>query len=486
MPSSIEEIVDKRGVSAILEGSVRKVGSEVRISVKLFDGKTDTLIWSETYERVLSDVFSIQSDVAQGVARELKVILTSKEIDLIRKKPATTSSLAYNFYLKGNDYWSRLNAPLALEMYSKAISEDSLFVDAYARRASMHLHFCWLKIEGWPGHDVLARKDIAKGFQLDPESIEVKYAEAVFHYMIDRDYDRSIKILNELKKDAPNMAELYAYVSYNLRRQGKWEESINELKQGILLDPFNANYIINLAETYKALHQFDSMIDCLKQGLSMVPDYKKFNRNIFRAFICKTGDLSTAMIESGLRENDIPYRVYYYTRQYDKLLEFIGNNFTLNSSQSYYHPKTYELARIYYLSGHNPQCKIYADSTITFLKDKIKENPDDDRLYATLGKCYAFNGDVSQAVAFGQKAVDLLPIEIDANQGAIREQELMEIYICTGKYDLALDKIEFLLSIPSRLNLGNLMIDPIYDNFRSLPRFQKIINSAHLYNENAL
>ena len=177
---------------------------------------------------------------------ELKATLTPGETELIQKKPATSNSLAYDFYLKGNDYWARANAPLALEMYTKAISEDSIFASAYARRAFMHLHFYWLKLEGWLGHDTLAWEDIRKAYQLDPESIDAKLAEATFYYMIDRDYDKSIKILNELKGYAPNMAELYAYVSYNLRRQAKWEESINELKQGILLDPLNANYISNL------------------------------------------------------------------------------------------------------------------------------------------------------------------------------------------------------------------------------------------------
>ena len=148
------------------------------------------------------------------------------------------------------------------------------------------------------------------------------------------------------------------------------------------------------------------------------------------------------------------------------------------ADESTYKTKTSELALIYYLSGNKSLCKIYSDSTITDLEQKLKDIPDDDRFYPPLGKCYAFNGNVKQAIASGKKAVNLKPIKLDAYQGAIKEQDLMEIYIFTGNYDLALDKIEYLLSIPGWLSVGRLIIDPVFDNLRSSPRFQKIIENA--------
>ena len=474
----VSEIASELGVAHILEGSVRKDEHRVRITIQLIDAINDRHLWAESYDKKLINVFDIQRDVAQKVAKELKATLTSRETDLIEKKPATSNSLAYDFYLKGNDYWAQYNAPLALEMYSKAINEEPLFASAYGRRASMHTHFCWLKIEGWLGHDSLARIDIQKGFQLDPESIDTKYAEAVYYYMIDRNYDRSIKILNELKKIAPNMGELYAYVSYNLRRLGKWEESIDEIEQGILLDPFNANYVSNIISTRQILHQYDKQIENSRNGLSLMPDFKGFKRSIFTAFLNKTGNLRTALNESGLKDKDVQYEVLYYTRQFDILIDFINREFTLITDQSNYHPKTYQLALIYYLNGMTSQCKIYADSTIIFLKEQIKEIPYDSRLYSTLGKCYALIGNVEEALNNGRRSVNLLPISLDAWQGPGREQDLLEIYIITENYELAMDKIEYLLSIPSWLSIGKLMIDPIFDDLRSLPQFQEIINEA--------
>jgi TolB-like protein len=477
---SLKEIAHELGVSAILEGSVRKIGNNVRITAQLIDTKTDTHLWSETYERDLSDVFSIQSEVAQNVARKLKATLTSKETGLIQNAPSTTNQLAYDYYLKGNDYWSRYETFLALDMYSKAIQEDSLFTAAYAQRAKTHIYVFWEKYEGFQGHDLSGKEDIKKGLQINPESPEMRFAEAVAYYQLDRNYDKSLKILTELKAIEPNMAELYAYSSYVLRRQGKIEESINELKRAIQLDPFNANYIDNLSQTYPFLHQYDKGIESARQGLSLIPDYKNFRNLIF--WFCRnmTGDLQVSLKESGLKEEDVQYEVYYYSRQYDKLIEFIGKEFIIVTDEDRYEPKTYQFALIYYLSGKTSLSKIYADSAIIDLREKIKESPDDDRFYSTLGKCYAFSGNDKEAIACGKKAVDLKPVKLDALRGKSKEQYLMEIYILTGNYDMALDKIEYLLSVPSWLSTGEILINPLYDKIRSLPRFQKIINSAQL------
>ena len=491
---SIKEIARELGVTSILEGSVQKIGNNVRITAQLIDARTDAHIWSEIYDKDLSDIFSIQSEVAQKVASELKARLTPEETDLIRNATLTTNQLAYDFYLRGNDYFSKYEIFPALDMFSKAIEEDSLFTSAYAKRAIVHIFIVWDRLEGWKGHDVKAREDIMKGLQLDPESATIRFAEAVADYHLYRNYEEALGILSELKTIEPNEADLYAYTSFILRRQGKFDESINESEKSIQLDPFNATYIDNLALSYELLHRYDDQIECSRRGLSLIPDYSYFKQYIFSAYLDKTGDLEIATKESGLKEDEIRYGVftfslqiekvayygiYYYKGQYDKLIDFIKMDKSAEIDQLIYHPADYELALACYLKGEKSLSKIYADSAILHLKEKIMEMPDDDRLYATLGKCFAFSGDVEEAIACGQKAVDLKPVKLDFYQGVAKEQDLMEIYIFTGQYDNALDKIEYLLSVPSWLSFGKLTIDPVFDKLRSLPRFQKIIENAH-------
>jgi tetratricopeptide (TPR) repeat protein len=485
---SLMEIAHELGVSALLEGSVQKIGNKVRITAQLIDPKTGFHLWSETFDRDLSDIFLIQSEVAQNVARELKAKLTSKETQLIQNAPITTNQLAYDFYLKGNDYWSKYETSLAIDMYSKAIQEDSLFTAAYAQRAKLHLYFYWDKLEGWEGHDLKAKEDIKKGNLLNPELPELKLAMAIAYYFLDRDYDNALKTIKELKAEEPNMADLYAFTSYILRRQGKWEESISEAKQSIQMDPFNANYIDNLSSTYGLLHQYDNQIECCRQGLALIPDHINFNHIIFYAYLDMTADLKVSLKESGLKEENVQYQIYYYTKQYSKLIELIKiNDLKLNIeyntqfanliNELTYHPKIFNLSLIYYLNGQKSLCNVYTDSTVAFLTEKLKEMPNDDRIYSTLGKCYAFSGNINKAIASGKKAVNMMPIKLDAVRGIVEEQDLMGIYVLTDNYDQALDKIEYLLSVPSWMSAGKLIIDPIFDNLRGLPRFQKIIDS---------
>jgi tetratricopeptide (TPR) repeat protein len=380
-------------------------------------------------------------------------------------------------------------------MFSQAIKEDSLFTAAYAQRARIHFYIFWNKNKGWPGHDLLGKDDIKRGLKLDHESSDIKFAQAVSYYHIEREYDKALKILNELKIVMPNMADVYAYIGYILRRQGKLEKSIIELKQAIQLDPFNASYRSNLSQTFQLLHQYDNQLECAKQGLMLIPEYKRFRDYIFSAIINKTGDLKGALNMSGLKEDEVWYGsnvsrretegditsngIFYYNRQYDKLIESIYKDTLIITSQTTYRPKAYELALSYFLEGKTSLCKIYADSAILNLKEKIREIPDDDRFYATLGKCYALSGNDLEAFAYGRKAIELKPISLDTYQGTVKEQDLMEIYIFCGKFDEALDKIEYLLSVPSWLSKGILMIDPIFDPLREKSRFQKILKTDY-------
>ncbi len=471
----LKEIAQELGVSTILEGSIQKIGNNVRITVQLIDAKTDTHLWSQIYDRSLSDIFFIQSEVAQNIARALKVTLTFKETSLIQTTPPTRNQVAYDYYLKGNNS----NSLLAVDMYTKAIQEDPLFAEAYAKRARSYLSIWWNKNKGWQGSDLKARDDIKKAIDLNPKLTEPKIAQAYFYYFVNRDYDNALKVIGRLKTESPNMADLYTLSSYILRRQGKWQESLNEAKIGIQLDPYNAQAINDLASTYQLLHQYDNQIDCAKQGLSLITDYKNFNRHIFNAFLHKSQDVKIALKESGLREEDFQYEIDFYLNQYDKLIEFIKKDTVQYTTQFMYEPKTYRIAFIHYLKGNIDLSKIHADSALIHLKQRIKEDPNDDRYLATIGKCYALIGNKQEAVNCGKKAVELKPMKLDAWQGVIKEQDLMEIYILTGNYDLALDKMEYLLSIPSGLHKSNLSINPIYDRLSDLPRFQKILKTEY-------
>ncbi len=476
---SSKEIGHELDVSALLEGSVQKIGNKVRITTQLIDTRTDTHLWSEKYDRDLSDIFSIYSDVAQSVAREMKVKLIPKEIILIKPVTLTNNQISYDYYLKGIAFQSKLESPASIEMFSKAIQEDPGFAAAYARRSRSHSFIYWTKrIAGWNNHNTLALNDLLKASELNPDLPEVKIAHLYYYYQVKRDYENALKTINDLKLETPNFADLYSLSGFIMRRIGQYEKSINEQKTGMQLDPFNISRIIELADTYTLVDQYDNSIACNRQGLTFFPETKSFKSRIYAAYLCKTSDPQIALKESGLNESDVRYDLYYFNRQFEEAIEVTKHDTLSFSDQFDYYSTANIIAFLYFLAGNKSLSKVYADSAIMDLKEKIKEFPDDDRFYASLGFCYVYTGNFKEAIACGEKAVALKPVKLDALQGAVKEEDLMNLYVLTGNTDLALDKMENLLSMPSNLHAGRIMIDPIYDKLRDLPRFKQIINSV--------
>jgi tetratricopeptide (TPR) repeat protein len=167
--------------------------------------------------------------------------------------------------------------------------------------------------------------------------------------------------------------------------------------------------------------------------------------------------------------------ILYLQRQFDKLLQTAK----YYEDQFDYRPRSLNLAIVNYLSSNAAQCKLYADSAITEIELLIKESPDDDRYYAALAYANGFAGDKKKAMENISKAVKLKPLTLDAWQGFKKELDLAKIYILTGENDLAMDKIEYLLTIPGELSVPLLKLDPAVDKLRSLPRFQKILKTEY-------
>jgi len=474
----ITEIGKELNVNYLVEGSVGREGNNLKIWVQLIDSKKDKHLWSDDYLKEINNagqIYSLQSEIARDISAALKTILSPGEIQEIEKKP-TENLEAYNYYLLGNNYLSKYNLTSAFNLYSKAIREDPSFTDAYARRARIYLSLFWTRQGNWENYYIKAQEDITKGLETDPESYELRSVLA-FAYYINRDFVKALNILEDLKKEAPKMAELYQNMADVFRRQGKWEKSITEREIAVQLDPYNWMYLTDLASTYRLLRQYDKQVECYRQGSSLIPDMD-FSRYLFNAFLNITGNLEVALKESEVKEEDVQYWIFYYTRQYDELIELISKGDSIYTGLTDFQPKTFRFASIYYLNGNKSLCKTYADSAVVFLKKRINETPEDERLYATLGKAYALLGNANEAIKYGEKAVELMPVKLDAFQGSYMEKNLMEIYIFSKNYDLAIEKIEYLFSIPSDIHLGNILLDPIYDKLRNLPGFKKIIDSA--------
>jgi tetratricopeptide (TPR) repeat protein len=372
-------------------------------------------------------------------------------------------------------------------MYSKAIEQDPEFELAYLARASSYARIYFARgteygLSGdWKGFDSLAKTDLQKALKINPNLPEVKFVQADLLYRIDRNHDKALALLDEIKNQMPNNSLYFMLRGAILRRKGQWEGSLMEHQKAILLDPLNVSGYIEAAHTCRMMRRYPEAMEFFNKSLLLDQNPENLCGRIGTILLWK-GDLEEDMKFEEITKfgynNYLGFNYYYYSRQYDKLITIADKI----EDQFNYFPKALSLARAYYLNENISLSKKYADSAIAELTLKIKESPEDDRYYAALGYAYAFKGDNKKAIENAQKAVKLKPLKLDAWQGYDKELDLTRIYVLTGEYDLAMDKIEYLLTIPGDLSVPVLKIDPLYDKLHDLPRFQKILRTEYKTN----
>jgi TolB-like protein/Flp pilus assembly protein TadD len=492
MTKSIPEIAKELGVNYIVEGSGEKYGNTFNLNVQLIRAAAkESHLWAKSYEQEMvevKDIFSIKRQIAQAIAAELKAVMTPQEEDLLQQIP-TNNPLAYDYYLKGKQYRSDLKYDLAIEMYNKAIEQDPGFVLAYLERASLYSVIYFTKgtkyTGNWQGFESLSKADLEKALILSPNSPEVKLEQANQLYRFDRDHDKALALLDEIKTQMPNNPGFYALRGQILQRNGKWKESIEEIQKSILLDPLNPLTHNQLGGAYGLLRRYPEAMECYNKPKLIGRNYLSDPKMKFLTVLLWKGDVKEALRISDTTiaflssVSDLEYlNYYYYSRQYDELIPIVKKY----EDQWKYHPGALILAKIYYLKGNIPRSRQYADSAITELIIKVKEFPEDERYYSALGYAYAYKGEKKKAIENALIAIKYKPLKLDAWQGQAMEMNLAKIYILTGEYDLAMDKIEFLLTIPGHISVPFLKINPYYDKLRPLPRFQKILETEYKTN----
>jgi TolB-like protein len=276
-PVNLAEIAKQLGVANILEGSVQKAADQVRVNVQLVNAQNDSHLWAETYDRKLSDIFGVESEIAKGIAESLQAKLTGREEQALAVKP-TNNPEAYDAYLRGLAFEARGWYPIdplwkAISFYERAVQLDLNFALARARlcRADADLYFTG-------GDTTAARRDAAKAAlentrKLEPNLPETLLALGYYQYHVLRDYGLAKTTFKQISKTLPgSTSEVPIALALVTRREGHWDESIAYLEQGLALDPRNAELLSYAAETYAFLRQFPAALKLCDRALDVLPD----------------------------------------------------------------------------------------------------------------------------------------------------------------------------------------------------------------------
>src|SRR5262249_15940277 len=468
------EIGKALGVGSLLEGSVRRVGNRVRVSVQLINADDDEHIWAEDYDRELTDVFAIQTDLAQKIASALQAKLSPAEKERLDRQP-TQNSDAYLLFIQAHDYANRpdqLRDELlkAEELFEHAIKLDPKFAAAFAGLSTVE-SWMYHNFDPTPARRERARRNAEEALRLQPNLPEGHLALGLSYYYGDRDYERALAELEIAKDDLPNEAQAYMVIGAVQRRQGKWSESSANLEKAAALDPKNAMILDQLALNYIALRNFEGADKTVDRAITAAP--QAFGAYGFKAYlaILSKWDLNLAeeQLSSIAGDSDtsgmvtwIRWWLLMFQRNLPGALaiveKFPGEILRLETTAPA--PKPLLKGIIHWLQGDKPQAQTEFEQARIISENFLREPPHTPARHAQHGLILAALGRKQEAISEGKRAVELLPESKDAFDGPKITASLAEIYALTGDLDEAFRLIEHLLQVPNGLTISTLKVDP--------------------------
>ncbi len=484
------EIGKALGVATLLEGSVRRAGNRVRVSVQLINANNDEHIWAEDYDRDLTDVFAIQTDLAQKIASALQAKLSPNEKARLDQRP-TQNPDAYLLFVQAHDYFSQRDmfhdtSLKAEPLFEQAIKLDPNFAGAFAG-LSMVESWLYHSSDPVPARREKARLNADEALRLQPDLPEGHLALGFSYYYGDRDYERALAEFEIAKRGLPNDAQAYLAIGSIQRRQGKWAESTANLEKAATLDPKNTNLLINLCYSYMALRNFETAGKTVDRAIAASP--QSFQARALKGFMAVLwkGDLSAAekVFSSVPPENDETGlttwgRAWILTleRKFPDALQvlerFRGETmFTTTTAPT---PKAFAEGMIHLLQGDKTKARAEFERAREISGKLLLEAPGDAARHAQHGLILAALGQRQEAVAEGKRAVELRPESQDALDGPQGTAALAQIYAWTGESDEAFRLLDHLFAIPTNLTVPMFKLDPAWDPLRKDPRYQTLID----------
>jgi len=484
------EIGKALGVGSLLEGSVRRAGNRVRVSVQLINADNDEHIWAEDYDRDLTDVFAIQTDLAQKIAASLQAKLSPNEKERLDRQP-TQNSDAYLLFIQAHDYANRSEHFLddslkAEQLFEQAIKLDPKFAAAFAG-LSMVESSIYHSFEATPARREKARLNADESLRLQPNLPEGHLALGFSYYYGDRDYERALAEFEIAKRDLPNQAEAYFAIGAIQRRQGNWTESNANFNKAAALDPKDLSILINLAYSYMALRDFDASEKTLDRATAVAPQsWTTVGLKAYLAILSK-GDLTRAEKQLSSLPGDVdPNGMVTWARCWILMLQrkfpealaavqkFPGEILIVEGAGPI--PKAFLEGIIHLAQGNKEKAQPALEHARLVSEQLLRDAPEDPRRHAQHGLILAALGQKQEAIAEGKRAVELLPESQDAFDGPRGIAALAQIYACTGESDEALRLLDHLLETPNGLTIPLLKLDPVWDPLRGDPRFQALID----------
>jgi TolB-like protein/Tfp pilus assembly protein PilF len=492
---NVRQIGNDLRVSHVLEGSVRRAGTHLRLNAQLIDTRSDMHVWAEQYDRDLDELFSIQSEIAQKVAERLNAKVTSTERLAIEEKP-TSDLVAFELYSRANDIigagltWDA-DTLRAIDLLNQAVARDPSFFKAYCTLARVHDQVYFFSLDHTPARLALAEAAVEKAFRIRPNAGEAHLARAHHLYNGYLDYDGALAELEIARRSLPNNPRIFAVMGYIQRRQGRWEESIRSFERAIELDPRSLNTLGNIADSYGGARRYAEQKSTLDRMLTIAPN--DLEAKAARAFVevdwkAETGPSHQVINEirttnpaampkmaglsllCALAERDVAAAKNALLASGEIPLGRQAVNFT----------RPFVEGVIARMTNDEHKAQLAFTAARAKQEKTVQAEPNYGPAWCVLGVIDAALGQKEDALREGRHAVELLPVQKDPVNGMVMIKYLAMIAAWVGEKDLACEQLATAVRCPTSgmdLSYGELKLMPFWDPLRGDPRFEKIVAS---------
>jgi len=490
---NIREIAQALRVAFILEGSVQRAGNSVRVTAQLIDANNDAHVWAEHFDGELTDVFGIQTQIAQTIANQLRVRLSPAEKAAINRT-LTQDSAAHDLYLRANQLLSQVLADYnhakeklteALDLFDKATVRDPNFLLAYCRASQAHVVLYWLEVDHTPERLALADAAIRKAELIQPDSDDAHFARGWYFFQGLRDYERASNELKLAQRTLPNDADIFSLAGSIDRRRGRWQQSTQELERAADLDPSNLFRLQQLAASYHVLRRYAKEEAIYDRALAVAPEDKSI-------------PVSRARIDLDARAETQPLRdtIARLLKQDPKAADEFPAGLldqalcdhdraaaeralrTISSGELVFFfrtPPGFLEGLVAFCFGDKARAETAFKRARTEQENIVREQPDYAAGLSILGLIDAALGQKDEAIREGARACQLTPVTKDVVDGAELTVNLALIYAWTGKKDRAFEQLTTVVRLPSNLSYGLLKLHPQWDALRNDPRLDGLL-----------